>query len=113
MFFIRPPLAANTITTKLPNVFVHDEVLDGVPDRVPDAEVKTTSCSQSIQNFRKQPTCDLIGNITHKTHVPEFSDYTSCSHNLRFKLVVCNSAEWSTESRNMMRFFPLTPKNVN
>jgi hypothetical protein len=36
MFLIRPPLAANTITAKSPTVFVQDEVLDGVSDRVPD-----------------------------------------------------------------------------
>jgi hypothetical protein len=36
MFLIFPPLAANTITTKLPIVFVEDEVLDRVLDRVPD-----------------------------------------------------------------------------
>jgi hypothetical protein len=36
MFLIRPPLAANTITTKSPTVFVQDRVLDGVSHRVPD-----------------------------------------------------------------------------
>jgi hypothetical protein len=36
MSLIRPPLAANTITAKSPSVFVQEEVLDGVSDRVPE-----------------------------------------------------------------------------
>jgi hypothetical protein len=62
-----------------------------VPDGVSDVELKTTNCSQSIQNFRKTTHWDLIGHITHKTHVPDFSDSTSSSHKLRFKFTSCNS----------------------
>jgi hypothetical protein len=36
MFLIHPPLVTNTITTKSPTIFVQDEVLDEMPDRVPD-----------------------------------------------------------------------------
>jgi hypothetical protein len=36
IFLIRPSLAANTITAKSPTVFVQDEVLDGVSERVLD-----------------------------------------------------------------------------
>jgi hypothetical protein len=36
MSLIRPPLVANTVTSKLPFVFVQEEVLDGVSDRVSD-----------------------------------------------------------------------------
>ena len=91
MSLIRPPLAANTITSKSPSIFVQEEVLDRLLDRVLDAELKTTNCSQSIQNFRKHPTWDLIGHIMHKTHVLDFSDCTSSPHKLRFKIVACNS----------------------
>jgi hypothetical protein len=45
MSLIHPLLAANAITAKSPTVFVQDEVLDGVSDQVPDAELKTMNCS--------------------------------------------------------------------
>jgi hypothetical protein len=43
MSLIHPPLAANTITAKSPTVFVQDEVLDGVSDRVPDRVLEGVS----------------------------------------------------------------------
>jgi hypothetical protein len=58
MFSILPPLGANVITTKSPTVFVQDEVLDGVSDWVPDAELKNMNYSQSSR---------ISGNSLHGT----------------------------------------------
>jgi hypothetical protein len=91
MSLIFPSLAADMISANSPTILVQNGVSDAVPDGVPDAELKTTNFSQSILNFKKQPMWDLIGHITHKTHVSNFSDSTSFSHTLRFKLSSCNS----------------------
>jgi hypothetical protein len=72
MSLIFPSLAADMISANSPTILVQDGVLDAVPDGVLDAELKTTNFSQSILNFKKQPTWDLIGDIMHKTHVSNF-----------------------------------------
>jgi hypothetical protein len=81
MSLIFPSLAVDMISANSPTVLVQDGVSDVVPDGVPDAELKTTNFSQSIQISGNGHAKDLIGHITHKTHVPNFSDSTSCSHN--------------------------------
>jgi hypothetical protein len=97
MSLIFPSLAADMISANSPMILVQDGVSDAVPDGVPDSELKTMNCSQSILNFKKQPMQDLIGHITHKTHVSNFLYSTLCSHTLRFKLASCNSVGRSTE----------------
>jgi hypothetical protein len=43
MSLICPPLAANTITTKSPSIFVQEEVLDGVSDWLPERVLEGVS----------------------------------------------------------------------
>jgi hypothetical protein len=40
MFLICPPLATNTITAKSPTIFMQEEVMDAVSDRVLDQALK-------------------------------------------------------------------------
>jgi hypothetical protein len=43
MSLIHPPLATNTITAKSPSIFVQEEVLEGVSDRVPERVLEGVS----------------------------------------------------------------------
>jgi hypothetical protein len=73
---------------------VSDAVSNGVSDGVSDGVLeysRTTNFSQSIYNFRKQPTKDLTGHVGNKTHVLDFYDLASSSHKLSLKFVVWNN----------------------
>jgi hypothetical protein len=88
---------ANFFALRVPNGVsdgVSYGVMDGVLNEVLEywrVGLRTTNCSQSVYNFRKRPTGDLIGHIGHKTHVPDFYDSSSSSHKLISKFDAWNS----------------------